>query len=190
MRLQLPQLSNHAQGTLIAVTAILILSPDSLILRHLEHIPQFTVIFYRFFFFASSLSLCILATSGWHGFLQKFKDIGWVGLIAGLVLGIGNIMITYALLTTPAAVVLVINASNSMFSALFSYLILKEVAPWYTILAGVVCIGAIFAIFYSQLTGGANFVGLVASVTAAICLGLYFVLLRLMEQLCTSTLYG
>lgn len=178
-----PTLSTHAKGTLLTVFAVLVLTPDSLLVRKLSHLPNFVVMFYRYLVFTVVLTLFLGLTSGPKGFLLKFKSIGKIGWFAGLIWGASNLLITYGFQTIAAATVLVIIASNPMFSALFSYLILKETVPWHTFAAGLVCFGAIVSIFYSQLSGdeSTNVAGLLSSLGAAATMGLYFVLLRLAD---------
>lgn len=179
------KLSTHAKGTLICLLAILILTPDSLLIRKLSNVPNFAVLFYRYLIFSISLLVFMLCTCGLQETIAKFRRIGYLGLFAGIVWGFGNIFITYGLQTIAAADVLVINASNPMFSAVFSYFVLKELIPWYTILAAVACFAAIAGMFYTQLSGGSDdrtVIGFLCSLGAAISMGLYFVLLRLMEK--------
>ena len=41
-------ISKQTKGTLFCVVGVLIISPDSLIVRELSHLPNYTVIFYKF----------------------------------------------------------------------------------------------------------------------------------------------
>lgn len=184
----LPTLSTHAKGTLITIFAVLALTPDSLLLRKLSHLPNFVVMFYRYLVFTSVLTLFLGITNGPRGFIEKFRNIGIIGWIAGLLWGTSNLLITFGVQTTAVATVLVILASNPMFAALFSYLVLKETVPWYTIVAGLVCFGAIVSIFYSELSGGqdTSVAGLLSALGAAVTMGLYFVLLRLADHYSTG----
>ena len=176
-------ISRHAQGLLTAFFAVLILSLDTLLTRKLGNVPNFVVIFYKNFLFAMPLLLYLLVTSGVQGTIDKFRHIGPYGWFAGLVWGTSNLLITYGFQIIEVATVLVIVAANPMFAAMFSYLILKERVPWYTMLAGLVCFGAIVVIFYSELTSSnsPNVGGLLAALGCAITMGLYFVLLRFID---------
>lgn len=176
-------ISRHAQGLLTAFFAVLILSLDTLLTRKLGNVPNFVVIFYKNFLFAMPMMLYLLVTSGVQGTIDKFRHIGPYGWFAGLVWGTSNLLITYGFQIIEVATVLVIVAANPMFAAIFSYLILKEPVPWYTMLAGLVCFGAIVVIFYSELTSSnsPNVGGLLAALGSAITMGLYFVLLRFID---------
>eukprot|EP01038_Epipyxis_sp_PR26KG_P008812 gene8812-11899_t len=175
-------LSNQFKGTLYCLIGILVLTPDSLLVRHVSNIPDFTVMFYRFGIFTFTIAVVFIYKEKWNAF-QKLKEIGYLGLLAGLVWGGSNFLITYAFQTTAIANVLVINASNPMFSALFSWLMLREHIPWRTIIAGLICFGAIILIFSGEIgKNGSNLVGVVCALGAAISIGLYFTLLRIASQ--------
>lgn len=90
---------------------------------------------------------------------------------------------TAAVESTVAANVLVILASNPIFSAIFSYLLLEEVMPLRTIITCIICFGAIILIFSSQLGGSSNTIeGNMYALIASVTLGEYLVLIRLAEK--------
>jgi drug/metabolite transporter (DMT)-like permease len=177
-------LSTHAKGLILAIVAVLILTPDAVLVRKLGHLPNFVVMFYRNLIFSVCIFLYEILRFGAKSLIPNFRAIGWLGWVAGLVWGTTNILITYGFQSTAVANVLVIIASNPMFAALFSFVILKETVPWYTIAAGLVCFGAIVSIFYAELSGSPNasdVAGLLSALGAAIGMGLYFVLLRVID---------
>lgn len=100
-----------------------------------------------------------------------------------MVWGGSNVAIGYAFQNTAVATVLVINASNPVFSAIFGYFLLGEVPPIRTICASIVCIGAIALIFAGEVNSGSgnSIGGVLASLASSISMGLYFVLLRLLS---------
>ncbi len=173
-------MSNQTKGILCCLMGILILTPDPLCLRFLGPIDIATLIFYKYIIFLGTfltVYLFIERTNAWN----EFKAIGWIGFIAGIVWGISSISITYAFVKTAVANVVVINAANPMFSAIYSMIILSEKVPLRTIIASVVSFGAIVLIFYSQLGQGGsedNTIGLIASLITANTQGLFFVLIR------------
>ena len=112
--------------------------------------------------------------------MRNIVSVGRIGFFAGLVWGASNLLITYAFQTTSVANVLVIVSANPLFSAIFSIILLKESIPYRTILASLVCLGAIVLIFSGELANGTgSIVGVVSSIGASVTLGLYFVLIRL-----------
>jgi drug/metabolite transporter (DMT)-like permease len=177
----LSTLTNQTKGTLYCLVGIIILIPDSLILRELSNIPNFTIIFLKYLIFTLTYIVVYIALEGKNVF-TSFIKIGWLGLLAGIIWGISNLLITYSFLSTAVANALVINLANPMFSALFSWIILKENIPMRTIIASLISFGAIILIFYSQLgsTGStSNTIGLICAMIASACMGLFFVILRL-----------
>ncbi len=172
-------LSNQLKGTLYCVFGVLTVTPDALLVRKVSDLPNFDVIFWKSLFFALILFVCLLASQGIKGTIQVFKDVGWIGWVAGVVWGISILAVTYAFQRTAAANVLVITAANPMFSAVGSYFLLKEHIPWRTIAAAVVCFLSIIIIFYGQLdSGDGDAIGLLNAVIASLTLGMYFVLVR------------
>eukprot|EP01031_Cornospumella_fuschlensis_P042972 gene42972-52519_t len=95
-------------------------------------------------------------------------------------------LITIALQSASVGSVLVILASNPMFSGILSYFLLGEVMKKPTVLAAVVCFTAIIVIFVSELSrsgqGVASLGGMACALVATIALSLYLVLLRLAEK--------
>jgi drug/metabolite transporter (DMT)-like permease len=187
MVLEVSFMSRRALGTFITVIAILIVTPDSILLRELAHIPTFVVMFYRYFMYGGFFFMLVVVdslrkdTEPWY---HRFYQLGWVGWSAGLVWASFNLFITYGLQTTDAGTVLVINASNPMFSALFGYLIIGEIAPWYTIVASVISFFAIFGVFFSSLSAAkaSDIVGMFSGLIAAMSVGMFLVLLSYAEK--------
>lgn len=174
----LSSLSNQTKGTLYCVVGVLAVTPNALMVRKVNHMPIFAVQFFGYMIFSVTVSLIFILQEG-RGCYRKFVEIGWLGWLAGLVFGAQIMLITLGFQKTAAATALVILASNPMFSALFSFFILKEAVPLRTVLASVVCFGSIVLIFASQIGEGAGVEGIVYSLLASILIAVYFVLLRL-----------
>lgn len=174
-------LSNQAKGTLFCFFGVLILTPDSLCVRELARLPDFTVILYKYLFLASFLTIVWFAAFP-QTFVKSFQDLGYIGWIASLLWGLCNFLITVGFQTTAVANVLVIIAANPLFSSVLTYYVLKENVPLRTILAACVCFAAILIIFYSQLNAsGSDLIGLICALGASISIASYFVLLRLAQ---------
>lgn len=175
-------LSNQAKGTLYSVIGVLIITPDSLLVREVSQLPDFVVIFYKFIFLAAFLTIVLLAIDP-KEFTKAFTTLGYIGWGASLIWGISSFLVTIALQTTAVANVLVILAANPLFSSILSYVLLKESIPLRTIAAGIVCFIAILIIFYSQLgAGGGDTIGLVCALGASFTMASYFVLLSLSQK--------
>lgn len=174
-------LSNQAKGTLYCFFGVLILTPDSLCVRELARLPDFTVILYKYLLLASFLTIIWIAASP-QTFVKSFRDLGNIGWIASIMWGSSNFLITVGFQTTAVANVLVIVAANPLFSSILTYILLKENVPTRTIVAACVCFAAILIIFYSQLNAsGSDLIGMICALGASISIASYFVLLRLSQ---------
>ncbi len=140
------ELTNHTKGALCCLLGILVLRPDTVCLRFLGEIRDTTMIFYKYVMFSCTFLLVYLLKEG-SQVLTAFKTLGKLGFAAGIVLGISGLAITYAFINTAIANVVVIIASNPLFSAFFSYIYLKEEIPTRTLLASIVSFLAIILIF-------------------------------------------
>jgi len=174
--------SNQTKGTLLCVVGTLILSPDTLLLRKVSSLDGYVVQFYRYFISGTIFLMLVFALNGHQGFIQTFRDLKLIGLIAGLVFGLSNFLFTEAVQCTAVANVLVINATNSAFSAILSYFLFGETIDFKTFLTIIVCFGSITLIFADNLTtsgGGKNDTkGIVFALFASITFGSYFAILR------------
>lgn len=184
-------LSNHSFGTLVCLFGVLVLTPDALLLRRLSHLPDFSVVFFRFLFL-TSCCIFILVVHDQSSIHRRVLSMSKLSVVAACIWGVSKFLITIALQTSSVGSVLVILAANPMFSALFSYFILEEVIKVRTILASIVCFAAILVIFVSEMQGatakgaghggGAEVGGILCAIAATMALSLYLVLLRLGEK--------
>lgn len=173
--------SNQVKGTICCLVGVLVVSPDGLLVREVSMLPALQVIFYKYLFLGLVLSVALVASEGKRS-IEIFSKLGWLGWGTGLLWGFSNFAINYAYENTNVASVLVINASNPIFSALGSYLLLKEKMKIRTIIATIVCFIAIIVIFLGQSGGGENnALGLISALLASISIGFYLVLLRYQE---------
>jgi drug/metabolite transporter (DMT)-like permease len=118
--------ANHLRGSVLCLIGVLCLTPDTLLLRSVgSNVPMSTILFVKFAAGAAFLSVYFQLQYG-RTVLKQFKDLGFVGIGAGVMLGIANYFFTMAILTGVVANVLVIVACNSLFSALFSYALFNE----------------------------------------------------------------
>jgi drug/metabolite transporter (DMT)-like permease len=179
----LPKLSKRTTGMTLAILGVLALTPESILIRKVEHVPMFTVLFYRNSIFTAFLITYLFINNGWNSF-HKLYALGRWGVFAGLVFGSNLLLLFIALATSSAASVLVIQASNPVFAALFSWYILGERVSNLTLGTSLVCISAIALIFVGQAVeesnddGHSGNSGLFCAVGSSVTFGLYVVLLR------------
>lgn len=144
----LMQLSAHARGILISIIGVLILSPDSLLIR-LANLDDFTLIFYRGLFPAITISFVLLFYYR-RNFFSIVIASGWAGLLNGCFYAITNVTFIYSIQQTSVANTLVILSSAPVFAAIFSIYLLREhqrLGTWIVIFLSMV---GIFIIGYGS----------------------------------------
>lgn len=156
--------SDHVRGIVLTVTAVLVLSPDALLVRLIDTDPL-TLIFWRGAL--SALAILLALGSLWgRSTLANLLLIGRPGLLSGGISAVGTILFVYALRTTSVANTLVILAATPLFSALLSRLFLGERVARRTMLAIGVGMGGILLLFAGNL-GQGTLVGDLCALAAA-----------------------
>lgn len=118
------QFSDRGKGILMAIGGVLVLSPDSLMIR-LAGLDDFTLLFYRGLFpvFAISLILLIYYRAD---FVPALLRIGWAGILNGILFSAINITFISAIQQTSVANTLLFLSSAPIFAAILSLLVLRE----------------------------------------------------------------
>jgi len=144
--------STHIKGLLITGAAVLILSPDALLVR-LIRCDVWSLIFWRCLLTCSMQAL-FLAIFYRRQFIQSFRNIGRTGLLSAAVVACGSLLFVNSLKQTAAANTLIILAATPLFSSLLSRFFLGEKIAWHTWVAIVICFGGILLIFAGSLSSG------------------------------------
>ena len=152
--------SSHIKGLLITFTAVVILSPDALLVR-LIHCDVWTLLFWRCLL-TGSMQALFLAVIYRRQFLQSFRNIGRIGLISAGIVTTGSFFFVNALKHTAVANALIILAATPLFSSLLSWLFLRDKIARHTWIAITVCFGGILLIFSGSLRSGLLFGDLLA----------------------------
>jgi len=152
--------SSHIKGLLITFTAVVILSPDALLVR-LIHCDVWTLLFWRCLL-TGSMQALFLAVIYRRQFLQSFRNIGRIGLISAGIVTTGSFFFVNALKHTAAANALIILAATPLFSSLLSWLFLRDKIARRTWIAITICFGGILLIFSGSLRSGLLFGDLLA----------------------------
>lgn len=118
------RISSHNRGLFISLAGVLILSPDSLLIR-LASLDDLTLLFFRGLFPALTITL-ILAVFYKGRFSNTMLTIGWAGVINGCLYAMTNISFIHSIQITSVANTLVILSSAPVFAAVLSWLLLKE----------------------------------------------------------------
>ena len=132
-------MTKSAKGLLWSFFGVLILSPDSLLIR-LSNLSDFSLIFYRSFLPAITIFLFIF----WSYKKETFKIfllIGVPGIIYAIFYAITHICFVYSIQNTSVANTLVIIAGAPIFAALFSIIFLKEKPSIFTWM--IICVSII-----------------------------------------------
>jgi drug/metabolite transporter (DMT)-like permease len=117
-------LSDRGKGILMAIGGVLVLSPDSLMIR-LAGLDDFTLLFYRGLFPAFAISLILLIHYR-ADFVPALLRIGWAGIFNGVLFAGVNITFISAIQRTSVANTLLFLSSAPVFAAILSLLVLRE----------------------------------------------------------------
>ncbi len=171
-------LSTHAYGFLITLLGVLILCPDTLLIRLIqaEGASQWTIAFWRGVLTAVGLMVFYRFAEG-EGALGRFFRIDrWV-IAAAITMGLQALAFILSVANTSVANTLIIVATGPLFTALFAWAFLGERPPlrtWITIAAAFT---GMLVIFYHDL-GSVSLLGDALALVTAIGLGVTFVIVR------------
>ena len=143
------RLTDQLKGILLTFTAVLILSPDALLVRLIQA-DVWTLLFWRCLLTGIVMAL-FLAVRYRRQFFHSFYAIGRTGIISTLMIIVGSLLFIGSLKQTTAANTLVILAAAPVFSSLLSWWILREKIPLRTKLSIFTCFGGILLIFSGSL---------------------------------------
>ena len=161
--------NNQKKGMLLAFTAIMFITPDSLLIR-LANIESWNLIFYRGFipFLVVFVGLIFIYKKK---LLKELINNGWHGVAYAFVFTITNIVFVISIENTNVANTLIMIALAPMLSAIISFVFLKEIPDQKTWVAITITTLAVIYIFYDALDAGdflGNFLGLVAAMGLAV----------------------
>ena len=173
-------MTRHLKGLLMSVFAVVILSPDSVLIRLVEEaspeVDSWTVLFWRGLLYAVGVSLLVFMKYG-SKTIAEFKNIGKGGLVIGFFSGISTGTFVFAIVYTSIANALVIISTGPIMIAIVAWFLLKEkssVIMWTSMI--IVFIG--IYIVMSGSFGGKNLVGDFFALITAVMMGFTFTLTR------------
>lgn len=146
------KISNHLKGLLLTFSAVLILSPDALLVR-LIHTEIWTLLFWRCLL-TGLMMMLFLALRYRTDLIKVIARTGRPGLLSALTITCGSLLFVNSLKQTSAANTLIILAATPVISSLLSALFLKEKISRSTWLAIMVCFSGILLIFSGSLHNG------------------------------------
>ena len=169
------KLTNQQKGSLLAFTAVVLITPDSLFVR-LSHIDTWGLLFYRG---AIPFVLVLLALLMVYktNFFKLLFSMGYAGIAYAITLAVTNITFIVSIQNTNVANTLIMIAMAPMLSAVLGAFFLKEnpdTKTWTTIF--ITFVAAIY-IFYDSIQLG-NFFGDIFGFITATGLAMGAVLIR------------
>jgi len=177
-RVMIHRLSNQARGLAITITGVLVLCPDTLMIRLIqaEGASEWSIAFWRGILAAAGLLVFYRIAEG-PGSLRRFYRIDrWV-VAASLVMAIQALAFVLSVANTSVANTLIIISTGPIFTALFAWIFLREQPPLRTWITIVAAFAGMVVIFYQNL-GSASLLGDMLALVTAIGMGALFVIVR------------
>jgi drug/metabolite transporter (DMT)-like permease len=175
MKVPMGQLPDHIKGLSIATLGVLVLTPDSMLVR-LIGLDSWSMVFWRGLLNMLVLTLALIVTYRGRT-LALFLAIGRSGLAITALFSTGSVLFILALHNTSVANTLVIVAATPLITAILSWLFLAEPVPRRTWLAILAAFAGI-AILVSDSPRGGTLAGDLAALGTAACLAAAMALIR------------
>lgn len=169
-------MSNHLKGILITVFAVIILSPDSVLIRLADAHDGWTLVFWRGFSYAIGVGIILLLMHG-SKTLVMCRDIGKGGLWIGLLSGVCTATFVFSIQHTSIANTLVIISTAPVMIAIVAWIMLKEKASLVTLASMVLVFFGIYIVMSGNF-GGASLKGDLFALLTAVIMGVTFTLTR------------
>ena len=158
-------MSDLAKGLFITIGGVLVLTPDSLLIR-LAGTDPWTLIFWRGLLYGGTITIGYLLLKRGRA-LASYLSIGRAGLIASFFFSLNAFTFVLAMDNTSVANVLILVATSPLFSGLFGLFFLGEQLRWRTWAAIAVSLCGVAIIALPNLGEGAIFGDAMAITTAA-----------------------
>ena len=172
----MPTTSHKTKGVLLCLCGIVLLSPDSLLLR-LIGADLWTLAFWRGGLSAVGLAVAVLLMEGRQPGQQQLLRLTRQGVVVAVSFAIANLAFIFSIQNTAVANTLVIMSLSPLFAALLSYFFFREPISTGTWLAAVAIFLGLTMVFYGSLaTGGV--VGDLAALVTSLCVAISLVLMR------------
>jgi len=183
------QFSDQKKGMLMAFTAVMFLTPDSLFIR-LANINSWNLIFYRGFIPFSLVFIYLLFVYKKKLITQTLSN-GWRGVAYALIFTITNITFVISIENTNVANTLIMIALAPMLSAVLSFVFLKEIPDKKTWAAITVTTLSVIYIFYDAIDTG-DIIGNALGLLTALGLAVGAVIIRSVKKidLVPSAMFG
>ncbi len=168
--------ATYAKGIAMSAAGMVVISPDGLLIRLVEHAGVWEIVFWRTALTALALA-GFLALTRRRRLRAELAGKGGAVLLSSLPLALANFGFVGAMVNTTVANTLVILATMPLFAAVLGWIILGErpaARTWAAIALGVVGV----AVIVSGSLGGGSLLGDGLAALTALLHGLNLVLLR------------
>lgn len=167
--------SDHLRGFALTSVGVLVLTPDTLLLRLLDLDP-WTIVFWRGLLMTAGLAAG-LAVFGEGGVTRTFRAIGRMGLLLAVLWAGNAILFVVAITHTTVANTLIIIAAAPMIAAVLSHLVLREPVGLLTWAAIVMAFLGIAVVVWDGLDQGTG-LGDIAALATAVLVAVTVIVLR------------
>lgn len=169
-------LSTHAKGLLFTGLGVLVITPDSLLIR-LVSADQWTLLFWRGLFSAIGMQIALLVLFRRRAW-REVRRIGTAGMVLAGIFGIGTVTFVVSISHTTAANTLFIVSTSPLFAAIAAWVLMREPVSLRTWAAIGFSLAGIGVIASGGLDRG-TLIGNLAALATAVILGASFALVRL-----------
>ena len=173
-------MTTHLKGLLMTVFAVIILSPDSVLIRLVEdaspEVDSWTVLFWRGLLYAVGVSLLVFIKYR-SKTIKEFQNIGKGGLLIGFFSGISTGTFVFAIVYTSIANALVIISTGPIMIAIVSWFLLKEKSSLITWASMIIVFIGMYIVMSGNF-GGDKLVGDLFALATAVMMGFTFTLTR------------
>ena len=164
----------------MTVFAVIILSPDSVLIRLVEdaspEVDSWTVLFWRGLLYAVGVSFLVFIKYR-SKTIKEFQNIGKGGLLIGFFSGISTGTFVFAIVYTSIANALVIISTGPIMIAIVSWFLLKEKSSLITWASMIIVFIGIYIVMSGNF-GGDKLVGDLFALATAVMMGFTFTLTR------------
>lgn len=168
-------MSKHLKGILITVLGVVILSPDSVLIR-LADSDSWALLFWRGLSYAIGVVIIVWVMHGSQT-LKICRKTGKGGLLIGLLSGICAGTFLFAIEYTSIANTLIIISTSPVMIAIVAWIMLKEKVGLITLISMAIVFIGIYIVM-SENFGGSSLKGDIYALLTSIIMGVTFTLIR------------
>lgn len=168
-------MSEHLKGLLFGFTGVIILSPDSLLIR-LAGIDHWALMVYRGLLMALGMAV-ISRMFDKAPLLRQYRNIGKAGVLVSICFALSTLAFVNAITFTSIANTLVILATAPLFAALYGRIFLAECLKLATLVA-IVCVMSGLLLVVGQNQQAGSWLGNVCALVSAMSIAATFVINR------------